>query len=526
MRMSIPTDAARRAVLFAATCFLAALTTAQAHPPLGELGVDEARRLLASGEIGSVDLTRHYLERIAVLDDAGPHLNAIIDTNPEALADAARLDRERRAGHIRSPLHGLPVVLKANIATADSLPTTAGSLALAGFTAGRDAAFVARLREAGVVILAKANLSEWANFRGRRSVSGWSSLGGQTVNPYVLDRNPCGSSSGSGVAVSADLTLLAVGTETDGSIVCPAAVNGIAGIKPTHGAVSTDGIIPLATSQDIAGPLARSVADAAALLQAMLTPKAAKRLGADLEAAARSSDLAGRRLGVVTAFNDEFPWLAALMDDVTARLEAAGAATVEIEEWQLDEQVYEDELFVLTYEFRRDLENWFADFAYPNGLRTMADLAAFNDRNAAAVMPIFGQEYVLAAVALDLTGEENHWREARERSRRAARRLIDQTLQKHDLAAILLPAYAPAWPLDYLNGDRVGFGNSSAGAIAGYPQVAFPGGFRGELPVGLLLVGGAWQDRDVIALASAAERLLAARRPPRWLKSLERSPSS
>ncbi len=521
MQMSLNTGAVRRAILFAAGFLLAAGAAVQARPPLTELGVAEARRLLAAGEIGSVDLARYYLERIAALDDAGPRLNAIVDINAEALADAARLDRERRAGHLRSPLHGLPVVLKANIATADHLPTTAGSLALAGFIAGRDAAFVAQLRAAGVVILAKANLSEWANFRGRRSVSGWSSLGGQTHNPYVLDRNPCGSSSGSGVAVSADLTIFAVGTETDGSIVCPAAVNGIAGIKPTHGVVSTDGIIPIAASQDIAGPMARRVADAAALLQAMLTPEAAKRLGADLEAAARGGELAGRRLGVVTAFNDEFPWLAALMNEVTGRLQAAGAETVEIKEWRLDETVYEDELFVLTYEFRRDLEKWFADFADPNGLHTMADLAAFNERNAAAVMPIFGQEYILAAAALDLSQEEDHWREARERSRQAARRLIDVTLSQNDLAAILLPAYAPAWPLDYLNGDRVGFGNSSAGAIAGYPQVAFPGGFHGELPVGLLLVGGAWQDRQVIALASAVERLLAARRPPRWLPSLE-----
>lgn len=478
-----------------------------------------AQQALAAGELSSEQLVTYYLSQIEKHNTDGHQLYAITDINAEALAQARQLDQERAAGKIRSSLHGLPVVLKANIATADQLPTTAGALALAGHLTQSDAELVQQLRAAGAVILAKTNLSEWANFRGENSASGWSALGGQSRNPHLLTHSPCGSSSGSGVAVAADLALLAVGTETDGSIMCPAAINGIVGIKPTRGAVSGEGIIPIASAQDIAGPMARRVYDAALLLEAMLTPEARQQIPASLTAAALQPANSGKVL-LVRAYDQREPALADILDKTAAALTAAGIEVVETDDWSLPTELYQAEFAVLIYEFARDLQQWLTHFGVPENVNTLQKIVDFNQQRGAEALAFFGQEYLIQAAAVDLVAEQAAYEQALLQSRTLAETALNQYLQQ-GYSAIILPSYGPAWPIDHVKGDSFNFGTSTAAAVAGYPSITVPGGVSGLLPLGLSVVGLPWSEPELVRLAALLEQQLAAYRRPGFVADVE-----
>lgn len=482
------------------------------------LDARSAQQALAAGELSSEQLVAYYLSQIEKHNTAGHQLRAITDINAEALTEARQLDQERAAGKLRSSLHGLPVVLKANIATADQLPTTAGALALQGHLTQTDAELVQQLRAAGAVILAKTNLSEWANFRGENSASGWSALGGQSRNPHLLTHSPCGSSSGSGVAVAADLALLAVGTETDGSIMCPAAINGIVGIKPTRGGVSGEGIIPIASAQDIAGPMARRVYDAALLLEAMLTPEARQQIPASLTAAALQPANSGKVL-LVRAYDEQEPALAAMMDSTAQVLMAAGFEVVQTAEWQLPSELYQAEFSVLLYEYARDLQQWLTDYQVPEQVNTLQKIVEFNRVQGERALAFFGQEYLEQAAAMDLLAAEADYLAALAQSRTLAEAALNQYLQQ-GFSAIILPSYGPAWPIDHVNGDQFNFGTSTAAAVAGYPSITLPGGYSGVLPLGISLVGLPWSEPELIRLAALLELQLAAYRRPEFKAAL------
>lgn len=484
---------------------LSSLTVSAATTDLSRLSLPQAQNLLQQGKINSVQLTEYYLKRIDQLDDAGPALNAVTDTNPDALNQARTLDAERKAGKVRGPLHGMPVLLKANIATADQMPTTAGALVLKDFKTSVDAALVSQLREAGAVILGKTNLSEWANFRGEGSASGWSALGGQTKNPYVLSQSPCGSSSGSGVAVAADLTLLAVGTETDGSITCPAAINNVVGIKPTHGAVSGHGIIPIASSQDIAGPMTRNVADAAALLQVIATPQAQQRFG-DLNAAITQQPVKQVVLKVVLVrhYDKDFPAIAQMLDQLKQQLTALGITVEERQTWQLADSVYQDEFNVLVYEYKRDLNQWLHDLKAPPAAKDIKSIIAFNQQQGKTALAFFGQQYLEQAQATDLEKQKAAYQQARQRSQQQAAALLDEDLV--DGALVIVPATGPAWAIDHVKGDQYNFGSASAAEISGYPSLTLPAGYDGHLPLGVSIIGKPWQEARIISLAHALEQ--------------------
>jgi amidase len=487
---------------------------------IGEADIDTLQARMEDGTLSAKELTQYYLGRIDALDSNGPGLNAIIEINPDALDIAAALDEERATSGARGRLHGIPVVLKANIDTADKMATSAGSLALRDHRAAKDAFLVAKLREAGAVILAKANLSEWANFRSTRSSSGWSSLGGQTSNPYDTRRNPCGSSSGSAVAVAANLVTVAVGTETDGSIVCPSSSTGIVGIKPTLGLVSRSGIIPLAHSQDTAGPMARSVRDAAILFAAMMARDSSDPLAGELPDelpnvldGLTDDALKGARIGVQRnysgagvdervdqIFNDSIELMrkagAEIVDDITIDTQEMGAAEYE----------------VLLYEFKADLNAYLGNSGASPG--SLEELIRFNEENAAEVMPIFGQEIFLAAQEKGpLT--DTAYLEALEMSKAISRNGIDQALAKNNLDAIIAPTLGPAWLTDHINGDQSsGISSSSLAAVSGYPAVTVPAGYVAGLPVGISFFGAAFSDARLVALAYGFEQRSGARVPP------------
>ncbi len=472
-----------------------------------------AQQALAEGELSSEQLVSYYLQQIAEHNHAGYQLAAITDINPEALAQARVLDEERKAGQLRSALHGLPVVLKANIATKDSMPTTAGALVLQHHLTHTDAELVSQLRQAGAIILAKTNLSEWANFRGQKSASGWSALGGQSRNPHLLSHTPCGSSSGSAVAVAADLALLAVGTETDGSIMCPASINGIIGIKPTRGAVSGKGIIPIAEAQDIAGPMARTVYDAALLLDAMLTPAAKAQFSLPLSEAADAASRAQKVL-LVRAFDKQEPALVPILDKLEAELIAADVEVISTEQWQLPPALYQAELTVLVYEFKRDLERWLAEYQAPEAASTLDKIVAFNPAKGEAALAFYGQQYLEQAAAIDLEADKAAYLEALQQSRQLAEAALDSYLREQGIAAIIMPSYGPAWPIDHVNGDAFNFGTSTAAAVAGYPSITLPAGSSGILPLGISLVGLPWSEPELLALANLLEQRLAAYQRP------------
>lgn len=483
------------------------------------LSTQAAQQALASGELSSEQLVSYYLQQIEAHNQAGYQLAAISDINPQALAQARQLDLERQQGKLRSALHGLPVVLKANIATNDSMPTTAGALALQGHLTPADAELVSQLRAAGAVILAKTNLSEWANFRGEKSASGWSALGGQVRNPHLLSHTPCGSSSGSAVAVAADLALLAVGTETDGSIICPAAINGIVGIKPTRSAVSGEGIIPIADAQDIAGPMARTVFGAALLLDELLTPAAKAQFSTPLSQAAVQESVAQKVL-LVRAYDQRDSALPPLLDKLAAELTAAGIEVVSTDSWQLPAELYQAELTVLIYEFKRDLERWLAKYQAPAAVDTLAEIVAFNQARGETALAFYGQEYLERAAAIDLTADYAAYQQALATSRQLAEAALDQYLREQGFTAVILPSYGPAWPIDHGNGDAFNFGTSTAAAVAGYPSITLPAGYSGILPLGVSLVGLPWSEPQLLALAGLLEQRLAAYQRPGFIAEL------
>jgi len=509
----------RRGVCLAALSVVAAC--AQERPGFEEATIVELHDQMQRGELTSEQLVSWYLERIEAVDRNGPHLNAIIEMNPDALLTARALDEEWQRSGPRSPLHGIPVVLKANIDTADSMRTTAGSLALGNHRPASDAFLVSQLRDAGAVILAKANLSEWANFRSVRSSSGWSSIGGQTRNPYDTARNPCGSSSGSAVAVAANMTMVAVGTETDGSVVCPSGINGVVGIKPTVGLISRSGIIPIAHSQDTAGPMARSVRDAAILLGAMTgvdsnDPASATYQDgpATFTANMTADGLAGKRIGVIRSYYGagSNPEVESIFTSSIESLRSAGAEIVDSIE--IDTQGMGDaEYTVLLYEFKADLNDYLSQSGA--AMHSLAEIIEFNDANSGSVMPIFGQDILLESEAKGaLTDSE--YVEALQMSRQIARAGIDGAIEEHTLDALIAPTNGPAWMTDHVNGDTFHIGSSSLAAISGYPAITVPMGFVSDLPVGLSFIGAENHDKQLIELAYAFEQASGIRRPPEF----------
>lgn len=491
-----------------------------------ELDAATAQRRMTAGDLSAVALTRAYLARIAAIDDAGPRLGAVIEVNSRAEAEALQRDRERAEGRVRGPLHGIPVLIKDNIEVA-GMVSSAGSLAMAGYRPREDAFLVARLREAGAVILGKTNLSEWANFRGERSTSGWSSRGGQTRNPYVLDRSPCGSSSGTGAAIAASLATLGVGTETDGSILCPAAVSGLVGLKPTVGLISRTGVVPISVTQDTAGPMTRTVIEAALLFAAMrgrdARDPATEKVGGsqvDVVAGLRTDALKGRRIGVLRQAMGGHPAVDAATERAIAGLRAAGAVIVdpvEITTWGKWEAA---ELEVLLFEFKSGIDAYFKSSGGPVG--SLAELIAWNKEHAAEVMPWFGQQlFELAQTKGGLDAPE--YRAARDTARRLAwDEGLKATLETHSLVAVVAPTTsAPAWPVDPVLGDRFGAVAYGAAAVAGTPSLTVPMGEVHGLPVGLAFLGAPESEATLLALGYAFEQATKARRAPKFLKTLE-----
>ncbi|MFL6672814.1 MAG: amidase [Massilia sp.] len=489
-----------------------------------EAGAVEQQAQMRAGKLTSRALVSQYLARIAAVDKAGPRLHSVIELNPDALEIAASLDRERAAGKVRGPLHGIPVLLKDNIATGDKMCTTAGSLALDGVRASRDAFVAARLRAAGAVIIGKTNLSEWANMRSTHSISGWSGRGGQTRNPYALDRNTSGSSSGSGAAIAASLATLAVGTETDGSIVSPSSTCGIVGIKPTLGLVSRSGNIPIAASQDTAGPMTRSVADAALLLAAMAgvdgaDPATKDSRASDYAAALRKDGLQGKRIGVARNFFGSNDAVDAIIEKELAVLKAQGATLVDVKVPNID-KYGDSETDVLLHEFKPGLAAYLAGYAPHAQVKGMADVIAFNDKHAGREMPYFAQEHLVAAEAKPGL-DAREYKEALANNQRYSREEgIDKVMKEHKLDALVAPTGGPAWLTDYVNGDHYGGSFSSPAAVAGYPHITVPAGYTRGLPVGLSFVGGAYSEATLIAMAYAYEQATLHRRAPTFPASV------
>jgi amidase len=496
--------------------------------PLEEATIEQLQRWQESGRYTSVALARLYLDRIRALDQSGPKVNAIIEINPDALSIAGEMDRERRAGRARGPLHGIPVVIKDNIDTGDKMMTSAGSLALVGAPAPKDAFIAARLRQAGAVILAKANLSEWANFRSSKSSSGWSGRGGQTKNPYVLDRNPCGSSSGTGSAVAANFAAAGIGTETDGSIVCPSSAVGLVGLKPTVGLVSRTGIVPISHSQDTAGPMARSVGDAAALLTVIagsdlddpVTANGRDHIAPDYTKFLDANALKGARIGVARAKVTGYsPAADRLYERAIADLKKAGAEIVDPADIGHMGEYDDTELQVLLYEFKADLNAYLARrTGVP--IATLADAIAFNETTADREMPYFGQELFLQAQGKGALTEEEYTK-ALEKDRTLSREGIDSVLMKHRLDAIIAPTGSPAWPTDPINGDHFTGSSSTPAAVAGYPTITVPMGEAFRLPVGLTFIGTAWSEGRLISLAYAYEQATKHRKAPTFVPTIE-----
>jgi amidase len=489
--------------------------------------VSELTAQMVKGTLTSRALTAAYLARIAAIDAAGVQLRSVIEVNPDALAMAAERDAERRAGKVRGGLHGIPVLVKDNLDTADRMQTTAGSRALIGKPAPRDATVVAKLREAGAVLLGKTNLSEWANFRSTRSTSGWSGRGGQTKHPYVLDRNPCGSSSGTGTAIAANLAVVGIGTETDGSIICPSAICGLVGLKPTVGLVSRAGIIPISSTQDTAGPMTRTVTDAAIVLTVIRgrderdSATTAHDLPTDdYRQALRRDALHGARLGVARNMAGFHPAVDDAFDAAIAELKNAGAEIIDPCNVPTVGKYDDAELEVLLYEFKDGLNAYLASRGDTVRYRTLDELMAYNRAHAAQEMPWFAQELFEQAQAKGALTDAAY-REALQKCRTLSRdEGLDALFATHRLTAVIAPSNGPSWTTDWVNGDRYSGGNSSVAAVAGYPSLTVPMAYTAGLPLGLSFIGTAFTESTLLGLGYAFEQRTKARRAPTFRRSL------
>ncbi len=496
---------------------------------LEETTIAALQEAMKSGKYTARQITEMYLDRIDEIDKHGPAINSVIEINPDALSIADALDRERKAKGPRGPLHGIPILIKDNIDTADRMMTTAGSLALAGSTPSKDAFIAGRLRQAGAVLLGKTNLSEWANFRSSHSTSGWSGRGGLTKNPYALDRNPCGSSSGSGAGVSANLCAAAIGTETDGSIVCPSSSNSLVGIKPTLGLVSRAGIIPIAHSQDTAGPMARSVADVALLLGALTgidsrdsaTNQSRGKSMTDYTKFLDPAGMKGARIGVMRKSFGFSERVDKLMNESIEVMKRLGAVVVDPADIPTAGKFDDSEFEVLLYEFKADLNAYLASLGARAPVHSLKEIIEFNEQNRAKEMPYFGQEVMIRAEAKGpLTSPE--YRKALAKNLRLSRTEgIDAVMLKHRLDALIAPTGGPPWKTDLINGDHFTGGFSTASAVAGYPHITVPAGYVSGLPVGLSFAGRAYSEPVLIKLAYAYEQATKHRRAPQFLPGVE-----
>ncbi|HNQ93765.1 MAG TPA: amidase [Anaerolineales bacterium] len=501
---------------------------------LPEWTITDLRQKLDSGELSARQLAELYLGRIEAIDKNGPHINSIIELNPDALEIAGKLDAERKKKKARGALHGIPILLKDNIDTHDKMQTTAGSLALEGNYAAQDAFIVQRLRKAGAVVLGKTNLSEWANFRGKRSVSGWSSRGGLTRNPYALDRSACGSSSGSGAAITANLSVGAVGTETDGSIICPAQTNGIVGIKPTLGLLSRSGIIPVAHSQDTPGPMTRTVADAAILLGAMTgvdagdsATRPSKKRGLSNYAKFLELDgLKGARIGVARNMAGTNPRVMKIFETCLDAMRHLGAVIVDPADVKHFDKFSDSEIEVLHYEFKADLNAYLKSLDASVRVHSMEDVVKFNEENNDQTMPYFGQEHMTMALERGSLKTRKYKSALAKNLRLARKQGIDATMKKYKLDAIVVPSGGPAWVIDLANGDAINWDmeSTSPAAVAGYPHITVPAGYVFGLPVGISFFSTAWQEPTLIRLAYAFEQATQFRRQPRFLPTANLNP--
>jgi len=523
----VPALSAGRAIAASQSAALPATTF-----EFDEVTITDLQRRMTAGEISAHSLTQAYLSRIQEIDSrstkSGPGLNAVIEVNPDALTIAGDLDKERKSKGPRGPMHGIPVLIKDNIDTADNMQTTAGSLALVGSRPTRDSGVARKLREAGAVILGKTNLSEWANIRSSHSTSGWSGRGGQTHNPYALDRNPCGSSSGTGAGVSANLCTVGVGTETDGSIVCPSSANGIVGIKPTLGLISRAGIIPISHSQDTSGPMARTVRDAAILLGALAgsdprdpaTAEASAKMQKDYTQFLDPNGLKGARIGVARKYFGFSDSVDALMNHLIDEMKSAGAEIVDPADLESFGKFDDTELLVLMYELKADLNAYLA--SRPDAqVHTLADVIAFNERNKEKEMPYFGQDLFLKAQEKGPLTDKEYVAALAANHKLSREGGIDGVMDKFHLDAIVAPTGGPAWLTDLVDGDHSGGGSSNAAAVAGYPNINVPAGFIFGLPVGISFFGRAWSEPALLKIAYGFEQLVKARQKPQFLRTIK-----
>ena len=499
-----------------------------------EWTITELQEKMESGELSARQIAKLYLQRIEEIDKDGPFINSVIELNPDALDIAGKLDEQRKGGKVRGPMHGIPVLLKDNIDTHDKMQTTAGSLALEGNIALNDAFIVKQLRKAGAVILGKTNLSEWANFRGENSVSGWSSRGGLTRNPHALDRSASGSSSGSAAAIAANLAVAAVGTETDGSIISPAQTNGIVGIKPTLGLLSRSGIIPIAHSQDTPGPMARTVADAAIMLGVMtgidkLDPATKSSKNRRFNKVTKFLDLDGLkgvRIGVARNMAGLNPKIIKIFELCIEVMRQLGAVVIDPVTVPNFDKFDKTELEVLHYEFKTDLNKYLKALPEDVRVHSMEDVIKFNEKNEHRVLQYFGQEHMLAAQEKGSLRDKKYKDALAKNQRMTRKEGIDAVIRKHKLDAIVVPSGGPSWTVDLVNGDAVNWDmtSTSPAAVAGYPHITVPAGFVFGLPVGISFFAKAWKDADLIKYAYAFEQATQYRRQPRYLPTANMNP--